>query len=65
MEVHLEEREVFSKGEPRRSICFVRRVRQRGRKEGRKGQREREREKTSKQAGVAGVLRDSNLSAFS
>lgn len=44
MEVHLEKREVFSKGEPKRSVCFVRRVRQRGRKEGRDGGRERERE---------------------
>ena len=59
MEVHLEEREVFSKGEPRRSICFVRRVRQRGRKEGRKegteGERERENKQTSRGSwGAAG-----------
>ena len=47
MEVHLEEKEVFSKGELR-STCFVRRMSQRGRKEGMKGGSEKENKQTNR-----------------
>ena len=44
--VHVEERGVFSKGEPRRSICIVRKSkaeRKQDRKNGRKKERKKER----------------------